>query len=286
MKLMYPKEHASCLSRDEEGNSRVEYLVRTKGSQDILVLPENEIVLILKGTLLISYDKFEPRRVPAQHMLVLPSSHQLTVEADEDLSMIVCRLRTELQLCDHLSFEQLSVSSIGIHAGINFLKMDERLSDYVSGLYKYIQSGLLCSSFYDLKMKELFFLLRVYYPKEELAGFLFPLFKSNVGFSNFVYKNYHRVKSVKDLAAISTYSLSGFEKRFKRVFGLSAHEWMKKQKAKAVFQDICSTSELFKELSLKHGFSSPSHFNDFCKAHFGKTPGDIRSDCMKNKHGV
>ena len=72
------------------------------------------------------------------------------------------------------------------------------------------------------------------------------------------------------------YSLSGFQKRFKKVFGVSAYHWMKDVRSKSIYHQINSTEKSFKEISDEYGFSSPSHFNDFCKVHFGTTPGRIR----------
>ena len=72
------------------------------------------------------------------------------------------------------------------------------------------------------------------------------------------------------------YTVSGFEKRFKRVFGVSPYKWMNNQKAKMIFQQVRTTDLTLKEISANFGFTSLSRFNDFCKTNLGKPPGDIR----------
>ncbi len=83
-------------------------------------------------------------------------------------------------------------------------------------------------------------------------------------------------KTVKELAQLTNYSVSGFEKKFKRVFNTSAGNWLKQQKSTIIFNDISNGSDSFKNISYQNGFSSISHFNNYCKLHFSKTPGEIR----------
>jgi len=89
------------------------------------------------------------------------------------------------------------------------------------------------------------------------------------------------VKSVRELADIANYCLSGFKKQFRKVFGTSASEWMSNQKAVRVFQDLNSSPLSIKELSDRHGFSSVSAFSTFCQQKFGMPPGKIKLNVEK-----
>lgn len=97
-------------------------------------------------------------------------------------------------------------------------------------------------------------------------------------FSDFIYSNYRKVRNVQELADLSFYSLSGFEKKFRRTFGISASKWLKQKLSMEILYEITKTSKQFKEISLDLGFSSPSHFNNFCKSLLGKTPREIRKN--------
>jgi AraC-like DNA-binding protein len=127
-------------------------------------------------------------------------------------------------------------------------------------------------------MKELFFLLRAYNTKEDLADFFSPLLTDDMDFYNFVLNNYQSIKTVKELAFLADYSLTGFEKRFKKVFGMSAHQWMKNQLSSSLYHEISCSRKSFTEISDMFGFSSSAHLSNFCKAVFGATPSAIRRE--------
>lgn len=126
-----------------------------------------------------------------------------------------------------------------------------------------ITDQLKCIYYFEIKIKE-------------LLNFFYPLLTKDTHFSDIILRNYNKVKTVKDLADLTHYSISGFEKRFKRVFGISPYKWLKKQKAKNIYREINYSVKTFKEISLEYDFTSPSHLNNFCKTNFGDTPGNIR----------
>jgi AraC-like DNA-binding protein len=71
-------------------------------------------------------------------------------------------------------------------------------------------------------------------------------------------------------------TLSGIEKRFRKVFNTSGYKWMNDQKTKKIYHALCTNDHNFKELSAEFGFASEAAFNRFCKQHLGQTPGQIR----------
>ena len=106
--------------------------------------------------------------------------------------------------------------------------------------------------------------------------------RAEQSFAAFIYQNYKQVSSVKELAAMTNYSISGFEKRFRKIFGQPASQWMARKKAERIYPEICDTSKPFKQLSHEYGFSSPAHFSRFCQNHFGKSPLFIRKNRAKD----
>ena len=150
--------------------------------------------------------------------------------------------------------------------------------EFISLIYK---NGIYCRFYAESKVGELLFLLRAYYDKVDLYKFFYPILTSDLAFSQFIMSNHAKAKTVTELAEIANYSLSGFQKRFKKIFGISAHAWMRKERLKLIYDDISHTSFTLKDLSLKYDFSTPSHFNDYCKANFGYTPGYIRKKKVK-----
>lgn len=120
----------------------------------------------------------------------------------------------------------------------NLLDIKDEVSYFLKGLKACLSDGLRCRYYFELKMKEFFFLIRAYYTTEELARFFYPLLSNDTSFSEFVYNNYSKVKTVQELASLSNYSHSGFIKRFKKTFGVPAYQWIKQQKASRILHEI------------------------------------------------
>jgi AraC-like DNA-binding protein len=53
---------------------------------------------------------------------------------------------------------------------------------------------------------------------------------------------------------------------------------MQEQKAKKIYREVTCTKRTFTEIAFEYDFSSPAHFNDFCKQYFQNTPGGLRKE--------
>lgn len=287
VELLYPYEHLSCFNYEKGSRPVFEKLSVKKGHKWKVFSEDNLIIFSLEGSFNFSFGGYLDRVISKGKMMILPASSQLSGCAVEDSILVVIRLLETKQLCDCYSLDMLlPEKSDDFVPELYYLDVNERLSSFLSFMDECVEDGLKCNFYLDLKVKELFFLLRAYYPKVELFEFFYLLLSRDVSFSDQVLKNYYKAKTVQELADTLHYSLSGFQKRFKKVFGVSAYHWMKEERSKSIYHEINSTQKSFKEISDDHGFSSPSHFNDFCKANFGATPGKIRQNklLLNNKH--
>lgn len=278
MELLYPHEHLSCYNYEKGDRPAIDPIyLNTEDRYNIDIL-ENKIIILRSGLLNFSFGSHLNQTLTPGNMIIIPAGFRFTSKALADTNILIFRIRTNVELCERFALEQLLLEK---EDGENFdnigvLDSNEVITEYIENLIKHITAGLRCFYFYEIKIKELFFLLRGYYVKKELLHFFYPLLSNDLTFSNFILQNYHQVRTVKELAELTNYSLSGFEKHFKKVFGISASQWMRNQRAKIVYHDINNGNKTFKEISYHHGFTSPAHFNDFCKLHFGATPGQIR----------
>lgn len=289
MELLYPSEHLNCYNYEKGDRPAIDPKhLKAEEKYDIDIL-ENKIIIVRNGYLNFSFGSYLNKPLKTGNMIIVPAGLRFTSKALEDSDILIFRIRTHVELCERFALEQLLLEkddneNLDHHIGI--LNSNEVITEYVENLIGHITAGLRCFNFYEIKIRELLFLLRGYYPKKELLYFFHPLLSNNLSFSNFILQNYHQVRTVKELAELTNYSLSGFEKHFKKVFGISASQWMRNQRAKVVFHDINNGNKTFKEISYHHGFTSPAHFNDFCKLHFGATPGQIRKRKFHPKEGV
>lgn len=284
MKILYPQEHFSCYNYDKGQNARLEILKVPAGEWIIRDLVDTEIVFVIDGHFTLSYGKYIDLDIPKGKILFFPPGSHVEAQVLEDTHIIVCRVRGVLQLCDCLPLEQLNREyGTKKEESFHMLHINERINTYIEHFVDCVNDGLRCSSYFSTKMKELFFMLRAYYSKEELAAFFSPLMGKDSQFMNLMYQNYRNVKSVHELADLSLYSPSGFKKQFNKVFGTSASEWLSDQKATLIFQDLNHSSLNIKELADKYDFSSVSSFSNFCLNKFGKTPGKIRPKTADRK---
>ncbi len=279
MEVLYKTEHLSCFQYANKKDPVMEPIKRVKGEAFTIYNDVNKILFLTKGKLSCSFNGLVNKTIEESNFFFVPAKSNYSSIAVEDSEILLLRLNTHFNFCDHFSFEMLfedNVDSKNSESKITVLPVVEPLQKYLELLENYLQSGLKCTYFLDLKMKEFFFLLRAYYKKTDLRDFFTPVLSTDIQFSNKVYEFCDKVKSSKELASLMHYSLSGFDKRFKRVFGVPTYQWLKTRKARNIYHDINCTKKTFSELAYEYGFSSASYFNDFCKINFGKTPGEIR----------
>lgn len=99
-------------------------------------------------------------------------------------------------------------------------------------------------------------------PVESLLAFVEENLGSNIG--------------LVELAAVAGYSPNHFARLFKRVFGVSPHQYLLErriERAKAILRD---PRRSLAQVALECGFGSQAHFNTAFKAKAGVTPGVYR----------
>lgn len=278
MDLLYKYEHIKCLNYERSKRPLIEEIKMEKGQKYNMLPLENKIVFLLEGRISFSFGEFTNKLISKGEMVLLSTTgRRLSINVEEPSTFIVVRLRDIKQFCDCFPLDfYVNDKEDEFQYELNPLPINQRLALYLDFLEICVTDGLKCIYFFDIKLKELFFLFRAYYSKEELLSFFYPMMTNDITFSDFVMRNHNKVKTVEELATLLHYSLSGFQKRFRKVFGVSAYQWMKEERSKSIFHEINSTGKTFKEISDDYGFSSPSHFNDFCKSNFGTTPGELR----------
>ncbi|MDR0823493.1 MAG: AraC family transcriptional regulator [Prevotella sp.] len=277
MELLYKQEHLTCYNYEKGERPTIEKISIKKGQTWDIFSIDNKAIFTVEGSLVLSFGYNINKNIAKNKITLIPAGSHLQSRAQEDTTLIVIRLHNTKSLCDCFSLDLLLRSEKKKQKPELFsLDFNERIESYLSFLNTCISDGLKCTYFFEIKSKEFYFLLRAYYPKEELLAFFYPILSCDISFSEYIIKNHYKVKTVQELAERMHYSLSGFQKRFKKVFGVSAYYWMKDERSKSIYHQLNSTNKSLKEICDEYEFSSPSHFNDFCKANFGNTPGEIR----------
>jgi AraC-like DNA-binding protein len=281
MKLCHVEEHTSCFQYGAN-EAAIEILEIKEGEEHQIFSDSNEILYVIEGVFNISNKKTENLNIKTGETILIPLHSPSVIRAITDVKIMVMKLNFNITFCDRLPLELLLETHGKLKKNsidqIEVLEPNLRLSNFVDTMLEYTTDGLKCTFFFDIKIREFLFLIRAYYDKHIVFNFFKPIYNTDFVFSNSIYKNIDDAKTVKELANLLNYSLSGFEKKFKKVFNASPYQWIQEQKAKKIYHEINCSKKSFTEMAFDFDFSSPAHFNVFCKQFFGKTPGDLRKE--------
>lgn len=284
MELLYSAEHLRCINYDRGENPIMELIVVEKGKSWENHPLGNKLVFLLIGKISFSIGQFSNCMVEEKRILYLPANYQFKFKSIEDSTLFVMQIHGQKNFCDDYNFKDLE-KNISISRYSNSkedkpvtLEINEIVEKYLDSLIQIIQKGVKCKCFYSIKVKELFYIFRWFYSKEILFLFFQSALKGGDEFASYIMDNWHKYNTVGELSEAMNYTVSGFEKRFKRVFGISPYKWIINQKAERIYHQVRSTDLTFKQISSNFGFTSLSNFNDFCKVHLGRPPGDIREN--------
>ena len=246
-----------------------------------IVAKNNLIVFLTKGTMRIHIEKGDPVIINAPSMFLIPKGRYYERVALSSSDVFVLPVNNHLDISFVPSGELVSgdnslLADLPATKDVFVLTIETILLKFLNLLKDSISAGFDTPDFFNIKIRELMFLMEKTYSREDRLVFFSPVLNAEYAFSDFIYNNYKKVKTVKELADLSFYSLSGFEKKFRRIFGVSPSKWLKEKLSMAILHEITKTTKPFKEISQDYGFSSPSHFNNFCKDVLGMPPGELR----------
>lgn len=259
----------------------------TSRASKILFITGGQIELKMGGYLLDT--------VGARNMVFARLGMQCRIRAIKDSRLIFIRLPAGSPLQESLSQAYISgfmdnvaprdVADKSLKS-LPVLPLNTCMRIFVIGLLSCMPYLSQDESFAAIKIREFFYLVAMSYSEKDRQRFFESLDPQQQDFAAFIYRNYKRACSVRELAAMSSYSLSGFEKRFHKVFAQTASSWIATRKAMDIYTQICDTAKPFKVLSLEYGFSCQAHFNRFCRKHLGQAPGMIRTAGTAQKKGA
>ncbi|WP_163318631.1 helix-turn-helix domain-containing protein [Dysgonomonas sp. 520] len=232
---------------------------------------ESKIILITKGQLDISLSMQNSLMISESGLFFLPVGTSLSAKILDKSSVVV------ITIGENNYPANLNIS--GMHEqkpDIYSLRMNRVLNAYVRSLQIYEENKVYSNALYTLKVRELIYILRASYSDEELSDFFRSHLANDFHFSEQVYKLSQNTLNVKLLAKSMNYSYSGFNKKFRKVFGTTAYLWLRQRRTNMVYYEIYYTNKSLKQISADNKFCTLSHFNEFCHKNLGKSPSEIR----------
>jgi AraC-like DNA-binding protein len=251
---------------------------KKKGEQLTFEMKGTSIVFLLEGEVRLSYDIYNGEILHAKHFLLIPPATNFNMTVLKSAYFFWGAFDLQTKCCEDFSLDVL-LSFLDERENTFYpLAFQRPIRNYLEVVDNYLQDGVFCKCLNENKKKELFFLLQTYYRKEELAAFFYPVLNKDVLFKEKVLKYMLRAHNVAELAELMNYSVSGFKKKFERNFGQSVYFWMQDHRSKIILRELKENKKSIKEIAFQYQFSSQPRFYEFCKRHYGKTPGKIRTE--------
>lgn len=92
----------------------------------------------------------------------------------------------------------------------------------------------------------------------------------------------YRTFVAEEMAELCGMSYSLFRSRFQKCYGISAAEWLRKERISRVRTDMTCRPEMpIKEAAQRNQFSSASNFADFCNQQLQKNPSALHKECYE-----
>lgn len=235
------------------------------------------IFMVSKGALTLQYGIREPVRLTSNYMAVVPAHTLFKMEVETATRMTVVFIRKEAASLETPLWSAI-IGRAKLDGHIASLPVEDMMWKLVEQIESYRKTGINISEIYRCKIDEFMLLLKGLYSDSEVVDFLNPLAANHIDFKDFVMYNYSRVRNVEEFARLAGCSVSTFKRRFAEHFPIPAYQWIQVQRSKLILQDLANNILTLKQIADKHGFTSPSHLNRFCKRYFGNSPSVMRKE--------
>ncbi len=275
MTLHNVEVHQNCFCYDSK-SSVVQLSKFRQNDTDSVALYQQEILFVIKGRISVSTALQRDLMLEKGDFIFLPAGTTMEYHAPEDCMTLSMRIQEEVPECHIFQVSKIAERIENQFEGIYILKVNERMQTFLSGVLETYTDGLRCRHYLHMEASRMLFLLHAYYSQEDCLKFFSQVVSPDVKFSEFVRANWMKCGTVKMLADGIYMTPQQFSSRFRKIFGTTPYEWMKRQKAQKIYQDICRSDLSLKEIAARYDFSSQANFFHFCKSAFGNTPGQIR----------
>ena len=219
--------------------------------------------------------------------MVLANGGCAEIECDPDTLVLVAYFNEREFPCDKITLQELS-HLMDEGAGHNapytsrLLSMRTPMRKFAHQLSYYIQDGAFCEMLHEVKLREMFWILRAYYSREELAAFLAPMLSGN-NFREQVESVFSPQMKVQTLADRVNIPLKTFCVTFEKEFNMTPKRWIQEHKRDHCLMLLQDLDKNMSEIGLALGYNSVQSFSRYCKDEFGVSPKEKRAELIKLK---
>jgi AraC-like DNA-binding protein len=242
----------------------------------------NHLLFLLEGEINVSYHEFRNHLCSRGEMIFIPQDSITVAEAFSEIKYLLLSFNNQVVLNEEMGWNELREYD-NERDVFHMLEIRPPLMDVIESITFYQKSKISSPILNEMKEKEIFLMLKVFYSKQEVARFLKPLLKQDMDFKAYVIKHYINAKNVEELAKLCDLSVRSFTRKFKQHFNNSPYCWILRQKANQIKILLADKKIPMQSIIKEYGFSSPAHFTTYCKKQFGLTPSVYRNS-LNGKH--
>lgn len=248
--------------------------LKSQGDYYLIFLLSGKITTYMNG-------EQEPQHFAAKSMIFVPMGTLLNIVAEGEVSCITFHFLPSVHLCARQCPERPKKKSFQLpdsHKGkdLTVLPMSHGIDLWTCAIIEYLQYSLSDLRLFDVKLQELFLLLRMNYARRIQEEFLRGFHCKRSGFSCQVFKYHLSCRNVEDLASKLGVPPATLTRMFDDEFGISPLKWLLQQRARHVYKDLVDSNLSLTEISERYYFSSPGYLSAFCRRMFGLSPLKIR----------
>ena len=217
----------------------------------------------------------------AGQMILVPMGLLIELRAEEELECLAFHFLPSIHLCarqcpekptrDFSHLEMVPRTPVLTH-----LPFSRGVELWTKSILEYLQYSLADLRLFDVKLQELFLLLRMNYARRVQEEFLRGFHCKRSGFSCQVFKYHLSCRNVEELAEKIRVTPAALTRMFDDEFGVSPLKWLLQQRARHVYKDLVDSNLSLTEISERYYFSSPGYLSAFCRRMFGLSPLKIR----------
>lgn len=282
--MLYSDEHTRCSNYIHDVKHGFKYREYPYGSTITTEsLYANIIIFMMKGSVRYDCCTERDKRIGAGQMLFLPIRSLCDLEFEEDSAIIELAFEKWDFSCQTVPFRALRKLSTYIDGPTNVLQINDALQSYLNLLLIYLRNGVSCGEFHRIKTDEFFILLRHFYSKEQVAGFLAPLLGASQEFRLNCLKMRSTSHNITELVNQSGMSKTKFYEEFRKEFGdINPKKWFDRFLEYKILHQASKPGVTVKELAFDLDFESESAFSQYCHRHFGLTASELIKNRRKS----
>ena len=257
--------------------------LQTEGNYYLLFLLEGRAELRLNT-------QYPTTLTEAGEMVFVPMGSVVEITATEPLEYLTFHFLPSVHLCARQCPERpvqhfSSAAVKAVEPYLTRLPFSPGITYWTRSITEYLQYSLSDLRLFDVKLQELFLLLRMNYARRMQEEFLRFFHCRRVGFSCQVFKHHLNCRTVDDLAMAMGVSPSALARLFDDEFGIPPMKWLLQQRARHVYKDLIDSDLSLTEIAERYYFSSAGYLSAFCRRVFGLSPIKIRRGDLSSVGG-